>query len=85
MKTIVPFDNSAFDVGGLHIESAEDKISVYGSLDLHSDQAGQAQARQLAEYFTAVATELTRRAQQGKLPVQAEGNLAPVRKANPLA
>lgn len=81
----VPFDNSAFDVGELHIESAEDKISVYGSLDLAPDQGGLAQARQLADYFAAVTAELTRRANQGHLPAQAEGLIAPVRKANPLA
>ncbi len=49
MKTITPFANESDSVGlgDLTIENHEDRVALYGSIDLTRDQEGLAQARSL--------------------------------------
>ena len=49
MATFKPFadDAAATAIGDLKIENGQDRIAVYGSLDLTRDKAGLKQAREL--------------------------------------
>lgn len=56
VKSIAPFANEseAISIGGLSIENRTDRISIYGSIDITHDQAGQAHAEQLQTLFDAI-------------------------------
>lgn len=62
------FDDSQKEIGGLTLDSAADKVSIYGSLDITADQAGLALARELAASVDAILACLEHRASQGTLP-----------------
>ena len=49
MATLTPFadDAAAMSIGELKIENGQDRIAVYGSLDLTRDKAGLKRARDL--------------------------------------
>jgi hypothetical protein len=76
-----PFDDTAFAIQGLTIESAADRIALHGSLDLTRDRAGLAQARQLAAYLHATVAALEA---DPALPATV-GTEAPIEQANPFA
>lgn len=78
-----PFDNNAFSVRDLNIESAEDQVSLYGNLTLTRDQAGLAAATQLRDYLSQLVTDLEVLDQKGHLPARLT-LIPPVKKANPL-
>lgn len=80
-KTPAPFGDASFEIEGLTVESAEDRVSLHGSLDLTRDQAGLAKARKLRDYLGALVEALESDPHLPKVtPVD-----APVLKANPLA
>lgn len=79
-----PFDDRAFAVGDLKIESASDQVALYGQLTLAKDQPGLVHARRLQAYLGQIVTTLEALATAGQLPAKVE-TLAPIRKANPLA
>ncbi|WP_227657459.1 hypothetical protein [Candidatus Magnetaquicoccus inordinatus] len=56
MMTISPFanDTQSMTIGGLTIENHEDRVVVYGDIDLTRDKAGLAQARRLKELVDGV-------------------------------
>jgi hypothetical protein len=56
----VPFadEAQARTISGLSIENGRDRIAVYGSLELHRDRTGLAQARMLKETFEAIVAAL---------------------------
>lgn len=58
----VPFANEAdaLTIGDLHVENREDRVSIYGSLDLTRDKAGLAHARALKTILDDVVEALQR-------------------------
>lgn len=65
-----PFkDNSAsMDIGGLTLENNEERVSIYGSLNIGRDQQGLQQAKQLQ----AILDEMVSYLAQQDLPAQIE-------------
>lgn len=62
-------DNSAsLDIGGLTLENNEERVSIYGSLNIGRDQQGLQQARQLQ----GILAEMVNYLEQQDLPVQIE-------------
>lgn len=53
-----PFDNHAKSIGDLSLEHGEDKIAIYGSLDIDRSRKGLALARQLKAEVDAVVAAL---------------------------
>lgn len=53
---IEPFANNhqSMQIGELVIENQEDKIIIYGDIDLHFDDSGHKQAQQLHELTTKI-------------------------------
>lgn len=80
-KAPKPFGNTSFAIGDLTLESAQDRVSLHGSLDLTRDEVGLAKARQLRDYLSAVIATLER---DPSLP-QVMSVESPVLRANPLA
>lgn len=80
----VPFDNSSVAVDGLTIESAADRVAVYGRIIFHGTVDGIGAARRLASYSTALRAALEAEAAAGRLPERVEV-VAPTVRANPLA
>lgn len=78
----VPFDNRSFTLGDLTVESAEDVISVYGSLDIRRDQTGLTSARALSDYFTSLVAELERQNSK-ELLTSSESLELPIQRSNP--
>lgn len=87
MKTFKPFSNQddAFTIGGFTIENANDKVSLYGSLDLTRNDTGLKQAKALQSILDAVVRALEQDASppdQPKPPAKSK----PVKKVkNPFA
>ena len=62
-------DNSAsLDIGGLTLENNEERVSIYGSLNIGRDQQGLQQARQLQ----GILAEMVNYLEQQDLPAQIE-------------
>ncbi len=62
-------DNSAsMDIGGLTLENNEERVSIYGSLNIGRDQQGLQQARQLQ----GILAEMVNYLEQQDLPAQIE-------------
>ncbi|WP_026472149.1 hypothetical protein [Alkanindiges illinoisensis] len=62
-------DNSAsMDIGGLTLENNEERVSIYGSLNIGRDQQGLQQARQLQGILADMVSYL----EQQDLPAQIE-------------
>lgn len=83
MSTPHPFDDSSFQVGGLTVDSATDKVAIYGSLDLTRDGTGLAKARHLQAYLARVIEVLEATERAGQLPPSVPVE-TPTRRANPL-
>jgi hypothetical protein len=79
----VPFDDTTFVVGGLTVDSAEDRVGIFGSVDIWRDQQGLAGAKILAAYFASMRDKLQGEMDAGKLPEKIVIS-APIVKANPL-
>lgn len=80
-QTPQPFGDASFEIERLTVESAEDRVSLHGSLDLTRDQAGLAKARKLRDYLGALVEALESDPHLPKVtPVDAL-----VLRANPLA
>lgn len=64
-----PFANAidAVNVGELSIENGEQRITIFGQLEINRDQQGLAQAQWLAEFFQNLAVTL---AAEKTLPAQ---------------
>lgn len=62
-------DNSAsLDIGGLTLENNEERVSIYGSLNIGRDQQGLQQAKQLQ----GILAEMVNYLEQQDLPAQIE-------------
>ena len=62
-------DNSAsLDIGGLTLENNEERVSIYGSLNIGRDQQGLQQAKQLQ----GIVAEMVNYLEQQDLPAQIE-------------
>ncbi len=83
---IAPFNNSSFEIvngkASLTIDSAEDRIAIYGSLDITATKDGLDKAKELADYLNQVIRHLELLEHMGKLPAE-EVIKAPVMKDNP--
>lgn len=82
-KAVKPFGNATMEVGGLTIDNAQDRVAIFGSVDITRDAEGLAHAKRLAEFFAALAGVLADEQEGGKLPEKLEV-LAPEVKDNPL-
>jgi len=72
-------DNSAsLDIGGLTLENNEERVSIYGSLNIGRDQQGLQQARQLQ----GILADMVNYLEQQDLPAQIE-TLTPKSVKNP--
>lgn len=78
----VPFEDAGATIAGLEIDSAQDRIAVSGSIDIPRDKTGLEKARDLAEYFDAVARQMEHDLDAGSLPDKVKID-APVMKDNP--
>ena len=78
------FDNTAFNVGGLSIDSAADRVALSGSIDITRDQIGLAAARELSTYLASVVVLLEQEMADGILFSEIEIK-KPVVKTNPFA
>lgn len=78
-----PFDDTSFQVGDLTVESAADRVALYGSLDLTRDGTGLAKARHLQAYLARVIEVLEAADRAGQLPASVPV-AAPTRRANPM-
>lgn len=79
----IPFDDSSFNVETLTIESAEDRIAVYGNLTLERDKQGLAKAQILADYFQKVVNQLKSEDKKGTLS-EIQTIEKPIEKPNPM-
>jgi hypothetical protein len=63
---ISPFANESesFNIGGLNIENREDRVSIFGSIDITRDAEGLDNAQILRELFDDILTSLN----SGPLP-----------------
>lgn len=64
-----PFGNASRTIGGLTLEQAEDRVAIYGSLDLPRSLEGLARARELKRELDAVVAYLERH--EAELPASA--------------
>lgn len=55
-----PFGNASRTLGGLTLEHAEDRVAIYGSLDLLRSREGLTQARELKHEIDAIVAYLER-------------------------
>lgn len=67
-----PFDDQAFQVGELTVESAADRIALYGQVELTRDQAGLKRAQQLSDYLKATVQLLSAELAEKSLPARLE-------------
>ena len=79
-----PYDNSSFDIEDLTIESANDVISIHGSLDIRKDQIGLKNAKELNFYFSALVKKLEDINTKVLLPQKCTIE-SPIIKINPLS
>jgi hypothetical protein len=82
-KTPTPFDNSSFSVDSLNVDSQEDRVALYGNLDVTKDKEGLTKAVALANYFTEMVALLTALDKANKLEAKLTIE-SPVMKANPM-
>lgn len=71
---------ASLDIGGLTLENNEDRVSIYGSLNIGRDRQGLAQAKQLQT----IINEMVQTLEQQNLPAQIETFVAK-RVKNPFA
>lgn len=64
---IIPFDDSSIELDGLTIESAADRIALYGSLDILKDEMGLEKARNLVQYLNKTIISLETSLKEGTL------------------
>lgn len=55
-----PFGNASRTIGGLTLEHSEDRVAIYGSLDLPRSLEGLARAHELKREIDAIAAYLER-------------------------
>lgn len=83
---IAPFNDTSFEIqngkASLTIDSAEDRIAIYGSLDITATKDGLTKAKELTDYLNHVVKHLELLEYMGKLP-DVEVIEAPVMKDNP--
>ncbi len=79
-----PFDDNSFEIDGLTVESAADRVAIYGTLDVSLDQAGLDKAERLAGYLNATVAWLKTLKEHGRLP-EHTAVVAPQIKKNPFA
>jgi hypothetical protein len=72
-----PFGNASRTIGGLTLESSEDRVAVYGSLDLPRSLEGLARARELKHELDAIVAYLERHAAElpASPPLQQPGRI----------
>ena len=75
-------DSHASAVGGLNLENGQDRIAIYGNLDLTRDKAGLAHARALKAVLDAVVQALEA---DPHLPDQAAAPAKPGTVRNPFS
>jgi len=75
-----PFGNASRTIGGLTLEHSEDRVAIYGSLDLPRSLEGLARAHELKREIDAIAAYLERH--EAELPTSAQ-LLQPGRINNP--
>jgi hypothetical protein len=58
---IAPFENESesLNIGGLNIENRNDRIAIYGSIDITRDRLGLAHARTLKTLFDDIVTTMS--------------------------
>lgn len=66
--TITPFSDESLTLDDMTIESSEDKISIYGNLDITQDEAGFKKALTLLNNIEGIVNILTYRREQNQLP-----------------
>ena len=59
---------ASLDIGGLTLENNEDRVSIYGSLNIGRDRQGLAQAKQLQT----IINDMVQTLEQQNLPTQIE-------------
>lgn len=59
---------ASLDIGGLTLENNEDRVSIYGSLNIGRDRQGLAQAKQLQT----IINDMVQTLEQQNLPAQIE-------------
>jgi hypothetical protein len=76
------FDDRSFELDGLGVDSAADRVALSGSTDITRDQAGLEKAKRLVQYLNGAIKVLEKELSTGALPdvVAVE---KPVVKANP--
>ncbi|UPG73200.1 hypothetical protein MVG78_03270 [Roseomonas gilardii subsp. gilardii] len=77
MTKLKPFadDAAATEIGGLKIENGQDRIALYGSLDLTRDKEGLALARELHALLSAALAVLEGEAAKLPQKVSTGGNV----------
>lgn len=75
-------DAASATLNGLTVENGQQRIAIYGSLDITRDQAGLAAARELAGFLAAVVAVL---AADAHLPARIATVAKPATKPNPFA
>lgn len=72
-KKISPFDNESesLNIGGLNIENRNDRISIYGSLDITRDRDGLEHARILKTLFDDIVTSMSESPLPDKISIKA--------------
>lgn len=69
-KTFVPFSDQALKIEELSIESREDQISLYGSLDITRDKEGLDKAVKLKGFLENIIASLGQENLPEKLPTK---------------
>lgn len=84
MATLKPYadDAAAFSIGELKIENGQDRIAIYGNLDLTRDRAGLKQARELKSLLDDVVRTLEA---EKSLPEQVAPPQKPTSVKNPFS
>lgn len=74
---ITPFanDSESMQIGELIIENQQDKVTIYGDIDIYHSTEGLAQARQLQELMTKIVDKLSADNQASKLSKAPTGKL----------
>lgn len=63
-----PFDDRAWEIGELTVESAADVVAIHGSLDIRQDQEGLLAARRLRDYLVEAVRALEEKNSRHPLP-----------------
>ncbi len=76
--TLEPFANEsdAISIGGLSIENRTDRISIYGSIDITRDMAGQAHAEQLQALFASIVAAMQAEALPDQISIKPAEDVA---------